>query len=251
MCKIKLYTPQMNERKDSFSLCLDFYSMPSFRDDFVKSAKEKLNFGGFAERLLTEYEKQLIDIDSICSVLNNSIDEIISKKVYKLEHLNIENGNVDLYVSPYFVFVYCEWNNDNKDAFNVLAPIIDLLKERKLDMDIQNIAFTMNFKIGTDNANLWKIFDPNAFPTFDESTMTTGRYADSHQYDSAIVDLVRDVRIGVNEMQDGQIIEPWYFVHIKSVGNLLNAGRFFKENSIELLEDLYKKTRDEATKCFM
>lgn len=258
MCRIKPYAKQMDEKQTSVMFRFDFYSMPSFRNLFVEEAKKLLPTQGFTERLLTEEEKQIINIDSVCSILDNSIEEVVSKKVYKLEVAPCqEEGKIDLYVGPYFLYVYCTRELNKGLPWSRLQEIFDLLAQYSRDIDLQNVACSVVFQATTNGEEMWRIFDHDAFPTLDVSTMTVGRYADSHQYEDITVELVRVVKIGVNELPDGTTIDPCYFVNITSISNLRDERLFEKsasgnseETYGERIKGLYRKACEKATKCF-
>lgn len=252
MCRLKQYTERMDEQNTSVSFRFDFYSMPSFRNTFVENAKYALSARRFTERILTEEEKQMINIDSVCNVLGNSIEEIIGKKVYKLEGIACRNrGEIDLYVSPYFLYVHCSRELNKELPWDDLYNVFKLLAQFGRDIDLQNTTCSVIFRSQTDEDGLWSVFDRSAFPTLDKETMTVGRYADSHKYDDMTVELVRIVRIGRNQQPNGRIIDPCYFVNITSVGNLRDERLLDKKDVCnDRIKVLYTKTRDEATKCF-
>ena len=65
MCKTKAYTENMDAMNESVAFRFDFYSMPSFKNNFVELLRKNLPVQQFTERLLTEEEKQKINIDAI------------------------------------------------------------------------------------------------------------------------------------------------------------------------------------------
>lgn len=250
MCRLKPYTKQMEEKNTSVAFRFDFYSMPSFRNKFVENAIKAFDKRGFTERLLTEEEKQTINIDTVCSVLDNSIEEVVSKKVYKLEGISCSDGNeIDLYISPYFLFIYFKRKKDKDVPWDSLQDIFNLLAQYKEEIDLQNISCNVVFQAETDEDGLWHVFDHDAFPTLDTDTMTVGRYADSHKYADMTVELVRIVRIGKNRQPDGTEIDPCYFVNITSIGSLHDNDLLGNRHN-ERLNELYAKACEEATKCF-
>lgn len=248
MCKIKDYTQQMEEMNSSVAFRFDFYSMPSFRNTFVESVKEKLQIRDFTERLLTEEEKQTINIDALCSVLDNSIDEVVSKKVYKMVCTTPGDDSLELYISPYFLFVIYSRTEENKQIpWEILQTITSLLVEREGDIDLQNTSCHVLYQKKTDETQLWDIFDHEAFPTLDTGAMTVGRYADKHKYgDNVTVELVRIIKIGKFKLSDDEVIDPYFCININSISNS-NGDTFLENPNIQNLYDIACK---EATKCF-
>lgn len=252
MCKLKPYTEAMDNRNVSVAFRFDFYSMPSFRNSFVEQVKSSFALNGFTERLLTEEEKQTINIDAVCDILDNSIEEMLSKKVYKLElTLPQDRASVDVYISPYFLYAHCSRKQNKELSWDELNKVFRLLKDNVQQIDLQNIACITVFQAEVGGKELWQVFDHDAFPTLDVETMTVGRYADSHQYDNIVAELVRIVKIGTCQQADGSEINPCYLVNITSIGNLQDKNSFLGDVPCEeVMKQLYEKSCEEATKCF-
>lgn len=250
MCKTKAYTENMDAMNESVAFRFDFYSMPSFKNNFVELLRKNLPVQQFTERLLTEEEKQKINIDAISYTLDNSIEEIISKKIYKFEQFHMANCMAELYIGPYFLFLYLKRKREEQVRLKELDTVFNLLKSKSSELNLLNTTCILSFNKYLGENDLWKIFDKDAFPSLDTETMTVGRYADSHLYGNMNVELVRVLSKGFYEKEDGEVIDPCFYVNIIANGTIPQLSLQSDDFPI-ILSKLFNQSQNEATKCFI
>ena len=247
MCKIKEYTKNVNSLNESISFRMDFFSVPSFKNEFVENIGEILGFPCFQERLITEEEKQKIDIDSVVNTLDNSIEEIISTKIYKYFDFKISNIDCELYISHYYIFLYIDYSGYDGDG-DYLAEVCNIfnqLREFSSKLTPQKLSFITSYHAQADEGQLWKVFDKEAFPLMESDNLVNGRYADQHEYEALSIYLVREIRKGYDKETQNII----YDVNVTSYATrVINSIKNIDFNDIfsQMLDNSHK----EVTRCF-
>lgn len=202
----------------------------------------------FQERLLTEEEKQKIDIDSIVNTLDNSIEEIISKKIYRYYNFKICGISSELYISHYYLFLYLNYkgNNTQIDYLSGVCDVFDRLKDFKTKLTPQKISLISSYHAQADTEQLWTVFDKEAFPLMESSNLVNGRYADQHLYAPMSIDLIREIRKGYNE---GNEQEERYDVNITSYATeeISSVGDI---DFHDIFSNMLKNSNNEVTRCF-
>ena len=92
---------------ESVSIRIDFFSKPMFNNTFIERLNDTMfNKLKFYNRLMTDEEKQRIDIDDVAQNLSISIEEIVCKKVYSYIGTTEDDLNVETYISDYFICMF-------------------------------------------------------------------------------------------------------------------------------------------------
>lgn len=250
MCKAKTYTEQINEFNEFIAFRIDFFSVPSFKNEFVEIIGNIIGPAPFQERLLTEEEKQKIDIDSIVNNLDNSIEEIISKKIYKFYDFKISNISAELYISQYYLFLYLNYKGDSSCENNYLlkvSEIFNTLKPFSTKLTPQKISLISTYHALIEEKLLWNVFDKEAFPLMESNNLVNGRYADQHLYKSMSINLIREIRKGYYEVDGNEkmMVDVNITSYATSDMDTINDTDFQKE-----FQNMQNKSQSEVTRCF-
>lgn len=252
MCKTKEYTAGINDLNESVAFRLDYFSVPSFKNDFVERLGAIIGKCDFQERLLTEEEKQKVAIDALSNTLDVSLEELIGKKIYKFYNFKIGDMSSELYISPYFLLLYIDKGRTIATSWNEISAIFSLLKsDFSLSLSPQNLLCITSYYASVDEGQLWTIFDRDAFPVLDDANIVNGRYADKHKYDSSDIDLIRELRKGIyveNESSnEGDIM---YNVNIATYNNL-EITSLDELDFVTKLPKMLHDSQKEVTRCFV
>lgn len=121
-----LFTPHFVFSEDCIdvSLRIDFYSKKNFIFRFQDVSGGDLHF--LQERLLTDEERDRIDITSVAANLGNSVNEVAERKasIYEWLHDHEVGGIAQVFVSPYFIFMYCR---GSRETISSLSGRLDMI----------------------------------------------------------------------------------------------------------------------------
>lgn len=196
MCKIKDYTDEMRDVCEQISFRLDFYSIPGFTTTYTQKINEIFQKEEYAYRELTDEEKLNVDIDSAAESFGMNIGDIIERKNYIFRGLLVKEYKVNLYISPFYVYVSLDYFDNNKNILNIVFDFlnIDGILSRQ---ELQNITVMTKHKVAAeDEDRIFKMLDRSAFPIMDDTTLANGRYIDTHSYTQFTIDLLRIIRKG-------------------------------------------------------
>ncbi len=151
----------------------DFYSKKNLIESFQNIAPQII--GNFSERLLSEEEKNRIDIASVSANLGNSLNEISERKAFIFNWENNQKYSNDsinqIFVSPYFIFLYCRGDKDAINAFKKKAlSLIDIINDLSNSITLCGIRFTSKYEF---------LGKKEAFPTFGLKFYPLGESIDS------------------------------------------------------------------------
>lgn len=248
MYRTKTYTEQINQLNEFNAFRIDFFSVPSFKNEFVESIGKIIGPAPFQERLLTEEEKQKIDIDSIVDNLDNSIEEIISKKIYKFYDFEICNISSELYISQYYLFLYldCKGNKMGLNGYlSKVSEIFNALNAFSTKLTPQKVSLINTYHTLIDENSLWSVFDREAFPLVESANLVNGRYADQHLYESMSINLIRDIRKGSNDKN-----KTMFDINITSYATS-DISSINDTDFQEIFKDMQTNAQIEATRCFV
>lgn len=130
----------------ALSFRVTFYSRPNFISNFLSNEIEAENFQC---RLMSEEERQRIDIDSVSIELGNSIDEIVAQQIYIFYGAPLGGLKADIYVGPFFLFIDVDTSGHieavSSKLFDSIVCILDRLK--KYSSDISTARFSIKGEI--------------------------------------------------------------------------------------------------------
>lgn len=152
---------------EEISFRIDFYSQPFFLSPFLERLHSLFNnrIGKFTYSILTPYQREIVNIDSVADALNESIDVVTTYDVYTYYNLNHLFSPLDeendmrsmLFVSSNYICFYSKGVLINNAVIDFLEAIYVLFHEKWKEnmvspVDLQ-IQFTCHSMI-EDNAFL-------------------------------------------------------------------------------------------------
>lgn len=246
MCK-KKYSENMQKLLREFSFRIDFYSMPAFKDEYVEMVRKYVGDVFFEERVLSEEERQIVDVDTISDNLKITIEDIISKRNYIFRGIDFSGVLGELYVSPYYILVRFLPQQGHAFDAHCLDCLPELFKEKflKNKVNILNLYCITRHECNLFKKDIWQVLDVDAFPQIDLNTFSAGRYADSQQGKNCFVDVIRDLRSGVVE---DETLRRFINVVIYTMAQPLSRENIY--DTILTSDTMLQESLGEVAKCF-
>lgn len=229
----------------SVSYRTSFFSKPSFKSSYIDSFLTSFSDSPYKERKLTQYECQMIDIDTIAADLDIALVDLMDQKVYVFNDVSIAGRKADVFVCHYYIYVYIEI----PEGVNKKEEIIE---ENKLTEDLtlvlglnvlENVQVQRESCIVRHAVNVsvedfleTKILDLRAFPKMYPDELSVGRYSDSEKENDNTITLTRDVAKGENE------IDNKYYLQFNITSTVSSTNDKFKEMFVRALK--------ESARCF-
>lgn len=232
----------MNEFLYSVSFRASFFSLPTFMNEYVGTLAELFPNVNYREIVISQAEGQIIDIDSVALELDIPIVNLLEQKGYLFENLIFGGVKGNVYVSPYYVYIYILLDRTDvigdtlgTDMERVLSP--EYLKKAQ----IQELACKVNHYLNVPPKDILKngVLDKDAFPQLYPEEINTGRFSDSHtSADGYNLKLIREISNG----KDLETNESLLAVNIISIAATKATKCDFNE--------LYKQALTESARCF-
>lgn len=232
----------MNQFLYSVSFRVSFYSLPVFMSQYVSSLAELYPDARYRELPISQTEGQLIDIDTIASELDIPIVNLLEQKNYVFEGIVVGGLMVNVYVSPYYVYVHIPVD-ENSVIGDTLGTDIDRIFSFELlaKVQIQECSCQVGHYLNMRPSEILEsgVLDLDAFPQLYPEEISTGRFSDSHlSEDGYELKLVREISKG----KDLETDEPYLGINIQSIASARTANG----NSYYLFE----QALSEAARCF-
>lgn len=194
MCK-KDYTPQMNEYLKEVSFRVVFYSLPDFKDNFIKEfvSLRPEDYKSYAIEVLSDVKQQIVDVDAIAADLGYPIIEVASTKTYIFESVIIGEQKATVYVNPYYLFINVK--TDNKcEVFsdNFAEDLNKIFNCQSLNYcAVKQFYCLTSHCCESEQQQLESIIDLKAFPQIDWERLGGAVYVDNYINGEYSVDLKR------------------------------------------------------------
>lgn len=244
MCK-KNYTDGMAKYIKSVSYRTSFFSKPSFKSSYIDSFLESFSDSPYKERKLTQYECQMIDIDTIAAELDIALVDLMDQKVYVFNDVSIAGRKADVFVCHYYIYVYIEIPGEVKKKEEIikedkliedLTPVLGLHVLENVQVQQRSCIVRHSVNIPADEFPKTKVLDLEAFPKMYPDELSVGRYSDSEEENDNTITLTRDVAKGENE------IDNKFYLKF----NITSTVSSINDNSKEMLVRALK----ESARCF-
>ena len=219
------------------------FSLPQFKEELTEMfSKNFPHATKFEERIITEEEQQIIDIDAVAYDLEIPLIDVIQKKTFIFRDVMIENVRLIVYINPYYVFIRAILDENEMislDYFKMLNLI--------LDPSILNKNAPRKFYCLTTHycdipvEEIGSVMDLEAFPKIDWDNYGGGNYVDNYVNDCCSVDLKRIIERYDDEEGRHTII------HILSSAYIDN---FDIEAMTEIYHNMYECSLNEVARCF-
>lgn len=234
MCKIKKYTEDMQSHLNSVLFRFDSYLLEDDKNDAIKTLRDI--FGGSpAESFMNDYLQQKLDVDSIASVHDISITEVLNTTVLILRGVKIDDYECEIFVHKYFIALFFRTNGID----------LSLLQKRvgdnivKLAQPVESLCIRLSYSINISNKEIWNVIDKTAFPIMDESVYN-GRYTDSALKGNISIDLTRTISPASQSEFSDIVIQTMAFTSLNNMNN-----------SIESIKNMIGLSTEEITRCFI
>lgn len=262
MCK-KDYKPTMNEFLSYVAFRIEFFSLPTFKDKYVvylakefdknkisqKFAEENPEFS-YKERILTQAEMVLVDVDTIAYDLDLPLITIIDEhKNFVINGFFVGGLKSRIFVHPYYVYIYIPIINGNNINIETLESDVKRIFNMKILKGLVQIHKTtciVNHNLNITPEKLFKcdVLDQEAFPQIYPNEITTGRYSDSHQTDNGITQtLTRDILKGRDRENNTECLSV-------SITSTSTCDNFIDDNKEVGYRQLFNLALNEAARCF-
>lgn len=237
---------------ETVSIRIDFFSKPAFKETFVgKLDSTELNKLKFYNRLLTDEEKQRIDIDNVAQNLSISIEEIVCKRVYIYTGITGNEINVETYIGDYFIFMCFEKiKNDNvSDIEKISNEVFGIVKTMENEINAQILSYRMNSHIQANYDYLKEEINSEYIKIYDDEEFTNARYADLFiiEEGKTEINLIRDVIKGISENTNYVL----YDILISAIANRRMEGDILQETDFnKLIEGMAAVNTDKINRCY-
>lgn len=216
MCQKEKYTKSMSQFAEELNIRIVYSSLAGFMDKYMSKVRTKYIECSFRERILTQEEVQIINVDDISVELDVTIEDIISKKVYVINRFSMfGDDEITLYIGAYFTaFIFrLRGQNFKHNYVSKIASLLDMSAFLKL-LDVTSYTCRLYHAVVVSEADLWNVLDREAFQNVGANAINR-QISETYQDEGFEIDLVRDLRRIITE---GECEE--YVSHITTIVHL-------------------------------
>jgi hypothetical protein len=242
MCK-KTYNANMKNYLNGVTFRLDFFSLPDFKASYVPLIKADFPDSSFQERVLTDDESQIVNVDTLSYSLDLPLNDILKERVYVFD--NIVKGGIlyNIFVSPHYICIHADINNANfpdepgDDVNEILGNFFSKI-------DLQKVfCMTSHFFSAKSEDEVWTVLDKEAYPKLIlDDSYEGGNFIESISSSYSWIDLKRSVM--KSDVDDGST--SFDFVVLTSA----QSKCIDKDDMKGLYDHLYEDSIAEVAKCF-
>lgn len=244
MCQKKAYTDVISQFAEDLNIRIVYSSLPDFKDRYMVHIRENYAGCSFRERIITQEEAQIINVDDISVELDITIEDIISQKVYVInDFADFADYEAKLYVGAYFTALIFRLKGQNfqEEHIKGIASLLDLSSFTQL-LDITSYTCRMFHAVLVSEEELWSVLDAEAFPNVGTNTINR-QLSETYHDDGFDIDLNRDLRKVTNDTGKEE-----YVSHIMTMVYLPVPQAW--EHTHAYLERAIHAAEAETTLCF-
>jgi hypothetical protein len=240
MCKKVEYGQKHYRFADYAFVRVSFFSNPQFLEVFwtkkMSVWTELMPDFKFVEKPLTMLEAQLVNVDEIADSLDITLEEILSQKVYFFSNALLDNCNIDIFLSRYFIFLKIQLDGKNFEE-SILPKIYELLSLSDLKdvVSPQSIELGLWHKVCASRNDLWTILDPLAFKSIDDNISANGTYFVEYNVEDNFIETRRYLR----QLQEDER-------YLATIQVKTDLGGW----NLESQESVWNILKQESTRCF-
>ena len=245
MCEKKPYSSKMKAMRKRISFRLDFFSLPSFKDEYLAKYKEISN--NYKENVLSELERQMVDVDSVAYNLDVTLETIAEKKVFCFSDVVFDdNTKGKVVVSPYYLYIEVQCNNDG----SISKQSIEKIKTLLFDPIMEPITTSKFLTCQVDHYNfvdkdeLDSIVDKSAFVSID--TPINGRYSDEYKVDGKGEEIIDTALIRYLQLYD----DNKYDILVKTILSIPLHDDINKYDQ-GIIDRMITISEQETSRCFI
>lgn len=238
----------MNEFLNYISYRIEFFSLPTFKDQYVVYLANEFSGIQYRERTLDQAEMGLVDVDKIAMDLDLPLSNIMNHKNYVFDGIIIDRLPSIVYVNPYYIYIHIPINIGDKISETLESDVKcifnkDILKDV---VQIQNVSCIVNhsLKITPKDLYKWEVLDKEAFPQIYPNDINTGKYSDSHKTDNGIEQIL------IREIIKGRDIDTDHISLYVSITSISTHNTSLNKNFKENYQELFNLALNEAARCF-
>lgn len=246
MCRKKAYTVNMSQFAEDLNIRIIYSSLPDFMRQYMVQIREGNKDCSFRERIITQEEAQIINVDDISVELDITIEDIISKKVYVINDFpDFTDYESTLYVGTYFTaFIFrLKGQRFNEQHIDKIANLLNMSAFTTL-LDITSYTCRLFHAVVVAKDDVWNVLDKEAFPNLGTHPINR-QLSETYKnvkYDFNI-DMKRDLRKVTNEAD-----EEAYASHILTMVYLPVPSD--GKQSSQCIKDAIQTAEEETTLCF-
>lgn len=242
MCSKKTYTEKISQFAEDLSIKIVYSSLPDFMKQYMVRIRESDEKCSFRERIITQEEAQIINVDDISVELDITIEDIVSKKVYVINGFtDFTDYESTLYVGAYFTaFIFrLKGQKFDKKHISQIANLLDMSAFATL-LDITSYTCQLFHAVAVAKDDLWRVLDQEAFSKVGAHPINQ-QLSETYQDGDFDIDLIRDLRKVRNEANEEE-----YVSHIKTIVHLPPNGK----QPPQCIEKAVHAAEEETTLCF-
>lgn len=217
----------------SYAFRLAFFSI-DFQNKYAQKLQLLFPDALLKEHLLTECDKNLIDIDAIAGSLDISVEEIVSQTVYEFS-----SNDINVYVSPYFIYGVVENGKGESELNESFVQLLRSLNGNPVDKaSPSSLTFILNVMGDMSRVGILSSFQNSCYPIMDWQRFSGGRYVESIRIeDSLNLDIIRNIEKNENEYRwQITLNENLFFQRMNQIDALDVASRMFEECKNEVVK---------------
>lgn len=244
MCKKKVYTDTISQFAEDLNIRIVYSSLPDFKDQYMTQIRENNKGCSFRERIITQEEAQIINVDDISVELDITIEDIISKKVYVInDFADFTDYEATLYIGAYFTALIFRLKGQRFQDKHIegMASLLDMSAFTPL-LNITSYTCRMLHAVAVSEEDLWSVLDAEAFPNTGTNAINR-QSSETYQDGGFDIDLNRDLRKVTDETGKEE-----YVSHIMTMVYLPvpQDGK----HTPACLERAIRAAEEETTLCF-
>lgn len=244
MCDKKSYSLKMKAMRKSISFRLDMYSLPDFKEKYLAKMGEISN--SYREGVLSESERQMVDIDSAAYNLGETIETLAEKKVYYFSDVVFDKGEGItgvVIVNPYYLFIQVNCVNGE-----ITKQCIEKIKSLLFDEVLENVTTSKFFtcqvyhykRVGKEEIDT--VIDKNAFKSI--NVPINGRYAD--EYTVSGKELIDTTLVRYMQLVE----DKYYDILVQTLLNIQLQDDISNHDK-GIIERMIKISEQETSRCFI
>ena len=251
MFEIKNYSPGLKAIRQRIAFRLDYFSLPTFKEKYFENMGEISN--DYVEGILTEEERQMLDLDSVAYNLRETLDNILAKKAYHFSNVVFDEAygiNGEVIVSPYFLFLQIACEKDGA----ITKECIRKIKKFLFDATLESVTTTRIFTCQADHQkvvdsieDIQNTIGDVAFCHFNAPRNST--YLNEYVLDLQGKEVDASLRRYIQQSTDDETGDIVYNILVNSILSMKINGNFSTQGE-DIIDDFITYSEQETSRCF-
>lgn len=194
MCKRKEYNVNFSQYLEEVIFGIVYASFSDFVSNYILYFKKEFPETSFRERVISQYEEQIVDIDDIATDLNLTLEDVLQEKIYVL-NLNLKGYDFTVFIGRQYLVIRVKLSG--KDLSDECIESLEkMLNTQSIAENIEIVDFNcrmLHSIISPSEKELGDILDMGVF-TGIEADIKNSRYVDTYLYGDYHISLIRELR---------------------------------------------------------